>query len=59
MLRYWFVPFVAWLGFFMLFWNVGRWRKSVALTVLRSLVWAAIAAAVVAVLGYSFARILD
>ena len=59
MLRFWFVPFVAWVGFFVLFWNVRRWRKSVALTVLGALIWAVAAAAVVAALGYLFARILD
>lgn len=45
MLRYWFVPFAAWIASFILFWNVRRWRQSVALTVLMARVWAVVAAA--------------
>ncbi len=52
-MRYWFVPFALWAGFFILFLNVDRWQWSATKKILVALA-CAIGAAVVAVVAGLF-----
>ncbi len=58
-MRYWFVPFALWAGFFILFLNVDRWQWSATKKVVVALACAIAAAAVAAVTGLIIVNIFD